>query len=57
MSSKIAQHKTDTKASPDSAIYEQTVNERFFQIFIEKSKKCEKVKIIFKKQPKIMKFA
>ena len=57
MSSKITQYEKDAKALPDSAIYEQTVNERFFQIFIEKSKKCEKMKIIFKKQAKFMKFA
>ena len=53
-------HAKTKNASTEDArtlIYEQTVNERFFQIFIGKSKKCEKVKIIFKKQPKIMKFA
>ena len=48
MSSKITQYEKDAKALPDSAIYEQTVNERFFQIFIEKSKKCEKMKILKK---------
>ena len=54
MSSKITQYEKDAKALPDSAIYEQTVNERFFQIFIKKSKKCEKMKIIFKKRAKYL---
>ena len=52
-----AKTKMRRQRTPAPLIYEQTVNERFFQIFIEKTKKCEKVKIIFKKQPKIMKFA
>ena len=48
--------KEGNKRDAHKDIYEQTVNERFFQNFTKKSEKCEKMKIIFKNGRKFMKF-